>query len=115
MHVKLTTSVVVASLAAVSPATALASTDDGPPNRIDALNHAATMRSLALLHEQLSEQAERISAPAKTAPATTARLVATDDGFRWVDGAVGAGLTAAVLIAVAGADCARRRPSMTAN
>jgi hypothetical protein len=115
VHVKLTTSVIVASLAAFSPATALASTDDGPPNRIDALNHAATMRSLALLHQQLAEQTERISAPAKTAPATTARLVAADDGFHWVDGAVGAGLTATVLIAVAGANSARRRPATLAR
>ena len=114
MHFKLTTSVVVASLVAFSPATALAS-PDGPPTRIDALNHAATMRSLALLHEQLDAQAERIAAPHKAAPTTTARIVATEEGFSWADGAIGGSLTAAVLLAAAGARSARRHPSTTAH
>ena len=113
MHFKLTTSVVVASLVAFSPATALANTD-GPPNRIDALNHAATMHSLAVLHEQLQARAERIAAPPKTVAATTTRLVATDSGFDWADGAIGAGLAAAVLLTAGGLQSVRRHPSTTA-
>jgi hypothetical protein len=114
VHFKLTTSVVVASLVAVSPAAAFASTD-GPPNRIDAANHAATMHSLAVLHEQLEARAERIAAPPKTAAPTTARIVATDSGFSWVDGAIGAGLTAAALLAAGGLQSARRHPSTPAH
>ncbi|MDA0164059.1 hypothetical protein OM076_27550 [Solirubrobacter ginsenosidimutans] len=114
MHFKLTTSVLVASLVAVSPAAALASTD-GPPNRIDAASHARTMHSLAVLHEQLDARAEAIAAPAKTAPATTTRIVTVSEGFSWVDGAIGAGVTAAVLLAAAGAQAARRLPSTTAH
>jgi hypothetical protein len=83
--------------------------------RIDAANHAATMRSLALLEQQLDAEAARIASPAKTAPTTTARIVASDTGFDWVDGAIGAGLTAAVLLAAGGVESARRRPSTTAH
>jgi hypothetical protein len=115
MRFTLTTAIAAAALLSSGAGTALASTNDGPPNRIDALNHAATMRSLALLHEQLEAQGNRISARPKTAPATTARIVAAGDGFRWVDGAIGAGVTAAALLTVAGVDSARRRPSASAH
>jgi hypothetical protein len=112
MRFTLTTSAVVAALA-LSPGAALANTDD-PPNRVDADNHATTMHSLAVLHEQLEARAERIASPVKTAPTTTARIVATDSGFDWVDGAIGAGLAATVLLlAAGGVESARRHPTTT--
>ena len=109
----ITNTVVAGTLLTLSPGSAIAGTDD-VPNRVDAINHANTMRSLARLHEQLAEQTERNAAPVKVAPPSTVRIVRDETGFSWVDGAVGGGLTAAVLLAAAGAQTARRsagRPS----
>jgi hypothetical protein len=112
MRFTLTTATVVAALA-LSPGTALANTD--PPGLIDALDHARTMRSLALLRQHLDEQAAKNARPVRTLAPATVRLVRADDGFDWVDGALGAGVTAALVAAAAGAATARHRSSTTAH
>jgi hypothetical protein len=110
MRFTLRTALVVAALLALSAGTAFAD----PADRVDAANHARAMHSLAVLHQQLDAQAERIAAPHRSAPATTARVAATDQGFNWVDGAIGAGLTAALVLAAAAVTSARHRSSTTA-
>jgi hypothetical protein len=85
-------------------------------NRVDADNHAAAMRSLARFHEQIEADAARVASVAPAAPARTVSIVrapVSGDGFDWTDGAIGAGVTAALLLAGAGAASARRRPSST--
>jgi hypothetical protein len=85
-------------------------------NRIDAENHATAMRSLALFHQQIEADLSPVTSPAK--PTQTVRVVratVADDGFDWTDGAIGAGLTAALLLAGAGVASARRHPSATAH
>jgi hypothetical protein len=113
MRSTLTAAVAVLALA-FSTGTAFAGTNV-PPDQVDAANHALTMRSLARLRQQVDVQVARIASPPRTAPATTARLVPTDRGFSWADGAVGAGVTAALLLAAAGVQSARRRPITTAR
>ncbi len=108
MRFTVSTALVVAALLALSAGTANADT----PDRIDAANRATTMHSLAVLHQQLDAQAARIASPHHSAPATTARIA--DQGFNWVDGTIGAGLTAALLLTAAGVTSARHRPSTTA-
>jgi hypothetical protein len=105
---RFTTVVVATAALALSPSTAPASTH--PPARVDAANHAGTMRSLARLHHQLDVQAARIAAPARTAPPATTRIVHSDEGFSWVDGAIGAGATAALLLAAGAVVASRPSP-----
>ncbi len=76
--------------------------------QIDAANHANTMRLLAIKHQR-DEQ----TAPPQTA--SVVRVPVASDGFDWVDGAIGAGLTATVLLAAAGMGSARRHTTMTVS
>ncbi len=115
MRSTLITAVLALALLALSAGPA-AARPDVSSNRIDAANHATAMRSLASFKQQIAADLERVTSPAPTAAARTVRIVrvpVTDNGFNWLDGAIGAGLTAALLLTGAGLASARRHPSAT--
>jgi hypothetical protein len=104
------TPILVVALLAAGAAPAAARPE--PPNRVDAANHAATMRSLA---RQRPRDGQLVSAsPAGApAPAPTVRVMHLRGGFDWVDAGIGAGLTGALLLGAAGVASVRRHPTMT--
>jgi hypothetical protein len=84
------------------------------PKRIEAENHAAAMRSVARFRQQIDAGTARVASPAPSAPPRTVTVVrapVAGDGFDWTDGAIGAGLTAALLLTGAGVASARRTSS----
>jgi hypothetical protein len=103
------TTAVTAALLAVGASPALA---HDSAKRIEAVNHATAMRSIARFHQQIA--ADLAPATSSVRPTQTVRIVrapAADDGFDWADGAIGAGLAAALLLAGTGVASVRRHPS----
>jgi hypothetical protein len=80
---------------------------DMSSNRIDAANHAASMRALAR-HDQV----EAVASPPAPAPIVRVAPV-TDGGFNWIDAGIGAGLAAALMLVAAGVSAGRRHSTMT--
>ena len=81
----------------------------GEPSRVsDALRHAAAMRSVAA-HELAAD------GPARVQIVRVTKTPAADDGYNWADGAIGAGLTAVLLLGAAGVAAGRRHPKVTAQ
>jgi hypothetical protein len=83
---------------------------DFTPEQVDAANHATAMRELVIQHQR---EADTVSAPPQTA--RIVRVPVADTDFDWADGAIGAGLTAALLLGVAGVGTARRHASIAAH
>jgi hypothetical protein len=79
--------------------------------QVDAANHAATMLLLAAKHERDAESV----VPAPPQIARVVRVPVARDGFDWVDGSIGAGLTGALLLGAAGLGSARRHAAMVAS
>jgi len=81
------------------------------PAQVDAANRANTMRVLAIKHQRDADVVR--SAPPQTA--RVVRVPVAANGFDWADGAIGAGVTAALLLGAAGVASARRHSTMTAS
>jgi hypothetical protein len=97
-----------------SPSIPAARPEDASTNRADALHHEATMRSLAARRRRESEGVGRtVASPGTIVPA--ARTQVAGDGFSWADGAIGAGLAAALLLGAAGVASVRRPGTMRAQ
>jgi len=107
MRTMLTSSIVAVGLLAGGAGPALAGQAD--PSRVsDALRHAAAMRSVAA-HELAAD------GPARVQIVRVTKTPAADDGYSWADGAIGGGLTAALLLGAAGVAAGRRHPRVTAR
>ena len=107
MRFTLTTAVTVALLGlGATPAVAHPGL---APAQVDAANHANTMRLLAVKHQRDADAVGSMPPQA----ARVVRVPVAANGFDWVDGAIGAGVTAALLLGAAGAGSARRRSAMT--
>jgi hypothetical protein len=79
--------------------TSLSARPDTPSNRTDALRHAAAMRAVARHRRELEGAVMTVASPG-------------DAGFSLADGAIGAGVTAALLL---GAASVRRPRTMRAQ
>jgi hypothetical protein len=104
-----TTTVLTAALLAAGASPALAQES---AKRIEAENHQAAMRSIGRFQQQIAADLAPQTSPAKaTQTVRVVRSTVADDGFDWADGAIGAGLAAALLLAGTGLASARRHPS----
>jgi hypothetical protein len=110
----LTSSIVAVALLAGGAGTAVASSE-APTGRADALRHGATMLSLARHHRAPSTVIPAVE-PTSVSFVRDAGAQVADDGFSWADGAIGAGVTVALLLSAAGlASSVRRPPTMRAR
>jgi hypothetical protein len=101
----LTTAALSVALLGVGAGSAAARPNVPLERQVEAANHEATMLALALKHER--------DAASPPQSARIVRVPVASNDFDWVDGAIGAGVTAAALLGVAGVDAARRQPSVS--
>jgi len=115
MRSTLTTISVVALLATVA-SSAAARPADTPLGHSQVTSRQAARTSLpsvGLQHRYLGSDARLVASPIASTPVPTVHVATTriaDGGVNWADVGIGAGLTAALLLAAAGVWTARREP-----
>jgi hypothetical protein len=112
------TTVSAVALLAAGAGSAAARPADMLLHRSDAARHVQAIGTQPVNYRHLGGDRPTVASPTQRAPAPIVRVTRAplaDGGFDWADAAIGAGLTAALLLGAAGVAAIRRPPSATAR